>query len=266
MMLHTDRPWLAVLAEMPSRPTSVAVSKPSPNRNPSGYMCQERRTMPKTGRNTRAIRAAPGEQPVDVLLDQRAAALDGLERPPHPDEHDDVGGRDEEQEQHRHARADHRSQVLQRVETVPQRHRRGGDEQRQPHHHGGMAEREPQTDRQRPAPLVHQLAGDVVDGGDVVGVEGVAQAERVGERRRGEQRRVASEGHEGPHPGREIGADQQRIEAGDPRAGPGRGGSGALDHLCSRHGVTAWDEVPADGASSYRASMLQMRRAAQAAP
>ncbi len=52
--------------------------------------------------------------------------------------------------------------------------------------HGGVAEREevPEAERPRPAgalPLVHLLAGGVVDHRDVVGVEGVPQAERVGQ-------------------------------------------------------------------------------------
>ncbi len=44
-----------------------------------------------------------------------------------------------------------------------------------------MADREIQTDRLGAPPLAHQLAGDVVDGGDVVGVERVAQTQHVGE-------------------------------------------------------------------------------------
>ena len=43
-----------------------------------------------------------------------------------------------------------------------------------------VAQGEPEADRQRALPLGHQLAGGVVDGGDVVGVEGVPHAERVG--------------------------------------------------------------------------------------
>jgi hypothetical protein len=47
----------------------------------------------------------------------------------------------------------------------------------------GVAEGEEEADAQRPLALVHQLAGGVVDGGDVVGVEGVPHAEGVGEHR-----------------------------------------------------------------------------------
>src|SRR5580700_3634516 len=37
---QTDKPLDASAAEIPSTPISVAVSKPSPNRDPSGYICQ----------------------------------------------------------------------------------------------------------------------------------------------------------------------------------------------------------------------------------
>ena len=43
-----------------------------------------------------------------------------------------------------------------------------------------MAEREEEADAQRPLAVGHQLAGRVVDGGDVIGIEGVAHPERVG--------------------------------------------------------------------------------------
>src|ERR1017187_8189460 len=50
---HSDSPLEASAAEMPSKPISVAVSNPRPNSMPSGYICQLRRIMLKTGRNSR---------------------------------------------------------------------------------------------------------------------------------------------------------------------------------------------------------------------
>jgi len=47
-----------------------------------------------------------------------------------------------------------------------------------------MAEREVEAHRHRSAALLHEFAGDVVDGGDVIGIDGVARAETVGEQRR----------------------------------------------------------------------------------
>jgi hypothetical protein len=42
-----------LVAEIPNKPISVAVSKPRPNKKPTGNMCQDRETRPKTGRNIR---------------------------------------------------------------------------------------------------------------------------------------------------------------------------------------------------------------------
>ncbi|MNS41436.1 hypothetical protein D3C72_737870 [compost metagenome] len=40
MIDHTDIPFEALAAEMPSTPISVAVSNPRPNRKPTRYICQ----------------------------------------------------------------------------------------------------------------------------------------------------------------------------------------------------------------------------------
>ena len=52
---------------------------------------------------------------------------------------------------------------------------------------GRMAEREEQADADRALAFLHQLARDVVDGGDMVGVDRMAQPEHVGEQRGAEQ-------------------------------------------------------------------------------
>ena len=54
-----ETPFAASAAETPSRLTSVAVSKPSPNRKPTGSMCQLRETSRNTGRNSRASTPRP---------------------------------------------------------------------------------------------------------------------------------------------------------------------------------------------------------------
>ena len=59
MACHGDMPCDAWVAEMPSSPTSVAVSKPRPNRNPSGYMCQLLVMARNSGRNSRASSPRP---------------------------------------------------------------------------------------------------------------------------------------------------------------------------------------------------------------
>ncbi len=57
-----------------------------------------------------------------------------------------------------------------------------------------MAEREEEADADRALAFLHQLAGDVVDGGDMVGIDGVTQAEAVGQQRGAEQHRMLAEG------------------------------------------------------------------------
>ena len=58
------------------------------------------------------------------------------------------------------------------------------------HHNGRVAEREEKANRDRPLAFLHQLAGDVVDCCDVVGIDGVAQAEAISQQRSAKQHRV----------------------------------------------------------------------------
>ena len=54
------------------------------------------------------------------------------------------------------------------------------EQERQREHDRRVAEGEPEPDRHRALAVVHELAGGVVDGGDVVAVEGVPHAQGVG--------------------------------------------------------------------------------------
>ena len=82
-------------------------------------------------------------------------------------------------------------------------------------HDGRMAEREEQADGDRPLALLHQLARHVVDGRDVVGIDGVAQPECVGQERGADQHRIIVKRDQRPDPGQHIGGDQHGIDAGD---------------------------------------------------
>ena len=68
-----------------------------------------------------------------------------------------------------------RSLLAERPDAEVQQHR-------EREHDAGVAEGEEEPDGQRPLALGDQLAGGVVDRGDVVGVEGVPHAEGVGQR------------------------------------------------------------------------------------
>ena len=75
-----------------------------------------------------------------------------------------------------------------------------------------MADREPQPDCDRTLAVLHQLAGDVIDRRDMVGIDGMAQPERVGQRCRSEQQRIVAEAEIGPQPDRDIHQYQKRAE------------------------------------------------------
>ena len=76
-----------------------------------------------------------------------------------------------------------------------------------------MPEREIEPDGDGPLALLHQLAGRVVDCGDVVGVDRMAQAEGVGEERRAEQDRIVAQRDERPDPDQHVRADQEPVDA-----------------------------------------------------
>ena len=69
-------------------------------------------------------------------------------------------------------------------------------------HHSGVAHGEEEAHGHRALALLHQLAGDVVDGRDVVGVHGVPQTEAVGQQRGAEQHRLMAKDQERPGPHR----------------------------------------------------------------
>ncbi len=52
----------------------------------------------------------------------------------------------------------------------------------------------------------------------MIGVDRVAQAERIGEQRRSEQDRLVAEGDERPEPDENIAADQNGVDGDQPAA------------------------------------------------
>ena len=115
----------------------------------------------------------------------------------------------------RDERADDAADGFERVEFRLQRGRCRGDDEGEADDDGRMAEREEKADADRALAFLHQLARHIVDGGDVIRVEGVPEAEAVGEKGGPEQQREIAEGDERPHPRGDVGGDQQDINADD---------------------------------------------------
>ena len=78
-----------------------------------------------------------------------------------------------------------------------------------------MAQREEQADGDRPLVLLHQFPRHVVDGGDVVGVDGVAQAEAVGQKAQAQRRRIGIEQGQRQAPGSHVQPNEKEIDPED---------------------------------------------------
>ena len=78
-----------------------------------------------------------------------------------------------------------------------------------------MAEREHEAYADGLLAFLHELSGDVVDGGYVVGVNGVAQAKAVGEQRGAEQQRKVAKCEDGPSPGGDVEDEQDGVNGDD---------------------------------------------------
>lgn len=151
--------------------------------------------------------AATGEQRVEALGVVNALLPYSAKRPPQAGEDDEIDGRDHEQEQRRHRRADKAADLPEQA-VAAQAHHAERKQHGRGHDDRGMAERKIEPDTARCTARLHQLAHDVVDGGDVVGIDGVAQAEHPGQQRSRQHRRPVSEQREGPGPCGDVGGDE----------------------------------------------------------
>ena len=106
--------WLAATV---NRLISVAVSKPSPNRKPTGNICQLRDTMRNSGRKMTRKQTAAGEEQIELLLGDRLAAPRAAKTPPDIAQNDEIDDGDGEQEERRGGGADDAADRLELRET-----------------------------------------------------------------------------------------------------------------------------------------------------
>jgi hypothetical protein len=79
-----------------------------------------------------------------------------------------------------------------------------------------VTERKPKTDTDRTPAVLDEFARDIVNGGNVIGIDCVPHAQTIGEECGAEQRRMLATATERPRPGGEISDDQKPIEDGEP--------------------------------------------------
>jgi hypothetical protein len=143
-------------------------------------MCQLREISRKTPRSRRPNNPRD-ERKTFSSSSVGLASPYALEEPVHAHQHEEIDDRDANQEEHRHQRADHAADLDQPGEALLQTARSQSNDQRGGKHDRGVAEREEEADCDRPLALLHQLAGDVVDRGDVIRVDRVPQSEAIGD-------------------------------------------------------------------------------------
>lgn len=110
--------------------------------------------------------------------------------------------------------ADDVPDVREAVEAIPQRTARGRDGDAGDDDDGAVAEREERADGGRATTGSDETPGGEVDGRDVVCIEGVAQAERVGERGGRGETGMGREDEDGDeHPEGEVDGDEEGDDA-----------------------------------------------------
>ena len=100
--------------------------------------------------------------------------------------------------------------VLDLGEVVPHIARALHHQQRQQDHHGGMAEGEEQAHGHGAFVLLHQFPGHVVDGSQVVGVNGVLESEAVSPEAPAQQDHVGMKDGQGQHQAARFKAKRKR--------------------------------------------------------
>ena len=160
---YQGSPAAALVPASTSSAISVAVSKPSPNSSPTGYMCQDLVIdLVKRPRNRlsspRFANCRSSSAPSFSGSSRRGAPR---EHPQDADQDDDVKDGDQIQEPARDAGADQAGVVMQPRGIVLDRSGDGLDpgrqQRRQPEHHGGVAQREEESDSKGRCPSLISL-------------------------------------------------------------------------------------------------------------
>ena len=174
-----------------------------------------------------AVHEAALRQVVIELDLVEVALTHSEEHAPDLGEDDEVDEPDEDQEGARHRGADEAERLLERRAVVlhltGQRLDADAQEEAEAEDHAGVTEGEPEADRDRLLAVGDQLARRVVDRGDVIGVERVPHAERVG-------RDAQADTEDGPVPDAEV------LRAHDPDQGAPAG------HIEQQHECEHRDE------------------------
>jgi hypothetical protein len=107
---------------------------------------------------------------------------------------------------------------------------------------------------------------NMVDGGDVVSIDGMAQAETVGQQRSAEHHGMATQGQQRPRPYDDVGDDEQGTNTDEPAA---QVGGSAVESSCQQNAHEGISQLSGPGRKQYpglRITAAPTSPAATAAP
>lgn len=137
----------------------------------------------------------------------------------------DLGGCVEaqgEEEERGQQRSDDSADVRYRAHAVLQRECRCSYGDGTDDHNGRVSQREHEADSDRAVTFLYQLAGHVVDRGDMICINSVAKAEAAGQKGSSQQHRIAVERDQRPRPSRDIEHQQNAVDHEDIPSGASR--------------------------------------------
>ena len=127
--------------------------------------------------------------------------------PPDRAQDDQVHAGDREQEKRGNHGCNHATDFLESAK-LRQRAGRHRNDDRCYGNDSGMPDREPESDRNRTLPVLHQLAGHIVDRRNMIGINRVTQAQPPGKHGGAEHQRLCMKQAECPDPDANVGGDQ----------------------------------------------------------
>jgi hypothetical protein len=139
-----------------------------------------------------------------------------LECPVNASENYHIDQGDSDQEKHRDSGAEYPANILQKLEMLFRRgsspvcNQRGNDDNCR------MSESEVQTHRYWPLSVLHQLASNVIDRRNVVGIDRVPKTKCISKNRSTEKHRFIMKRDNRPNPSAKVYRHQKTVNAGNP--------------------------------------------------
>ena len=146
-------------------------------------MCQLRVIILNIGRNRRRQQSSIAQQQIEIFLDVGLARANLDEGSADGTQNDQVHGRNPKKKNCGKQRADQSADFPDRIHSCCSANGGPGNRNGSHQNDGGMSQGKHEPDGDRPLAFLHQLAGHIVDGGNMVGIHRMPKAKTVGQKR-----------------------------------------------------------------------------------